>query len=182
LHGDRERRGGGVPKPGAGMHVKCAICSQTWSADTIRQHMGFHILHERQKVTAVLPCGFCGGESAQYSTDFTQVPGCAVWIEKKQPKMHCKLVGGDMKYSMAAAKKSTTAAPCTNVPMLCPTCPQPGRRRNGVVHWKLNMLAHYGRSHRSIEVPPSLKEQVQTSETERSWVKTVGGDRLKVKK
>ena len=182
MHGDRERWGG-VSKPGANIKVNCTICPQTWPADTMRQHMGFHILHEREKVTAILPCGFCGGESAQYSTDLTQVPGCAVWIDKKQPKMHCKLVGGDMKYSMGSAKKSTTAAPCTNVPMLCPTCPQPGRGgRRGVVHWKLNMLAHYERSHRSNEVPPSLKEQVHTSKTERSWVKTVGGDRQKLKK
>ena len=62
-------------------------------------------MHEPSKITAKYPCGFCGGESAQFSPDFSQLTGCAVWLDPKgQPKMHYKLVG-DVKYSIASAAK-----------------------------------------------------------------------------
>ena len=53
----------------------------------MRQHMGFHIMHEPSKITAKYPCGFCVGEIAQFLPDVSQLTGCAVWLDPKgQPK------------------------------------------------------------------------------------------------
>ena len=101
-----------------------------------------------------------------------QLTGCAVWLVKGQPRMHCQLFGGDVKYTMGTAKKSSKASPCTNVPLLCATCPQ----KPGVVHWKLNMIAHYDRSHAGV-VAAGTKKETETTQAERDWVKIVGGNR-----
>lgn len=94
--------------------------------------------------------------------------------------MHCKLIGGDFKYTLGPATKPSRGAPCTNVPTLCPTCPAPTRRNKGVYHWKLNMLDHYKLAHRGVDPPTTLQKQLEITQQERDWVKIVGGDRKKV--
>ena len=141
------------------------------------EFIGFHLLHEPQRVPATYPCGFCGSESAQFSSDLSQLSGCAVWLSRGQPKMHCKLVG-DVKYSIASAAKSSKAAPCTNRPMLCPQCPV----KPGVVHWKLNMRKHWQCAHSSgVPFPADFAAQLETADQERAWTLTVGGERRKAK-
>jgi hypothetical protein len=117
--------------------VTCPVeaCGQEWAATLMRQHVGKHILYDRKLLQASMPCGFCGGESAQYSSDLSQLTGCAVWLKTQQPRMQCKFLDGDIKYSMTSASKCTKTSPCTNVPKLCAVC----AKKPGVVHWKYNM-------------------------------------------
>ena len=75
-------------------------------------------------------------------------------LVKGQPRMHYQLPDGDVKYTMGTANKSTKAPPYTNVPLLCPTCPQ----KPGVVHWKLNTIAHCDRSHAGVVTAGTKKE------------------------
>ena len=72
--------------------VKCSLpeCGETLKVNVMRQHMGAHLLHERSKFNAVMPCGFCGGESAQKSSDLSQLSGCAIWLLNGQARMYCK--------------------------------------------------------------------------------------------
>ena len=170
--------GAGAPRrlEVAASDVECPICKQEWQPAAMRQHMGYHILHEPSRVTAKYPCGFCGGESAQFSSDLSQLTGCAVWLVSGQPKMHCKLVG-EKKYSIASAAKCSKSTPCTNRPMLCPMRQQ----KPGVVHWKLNMPAHWA-SAQSSGVPfvPDFAAQLETTAGEQNWTRVVGGERRKV--
>ena len=53
-------------------------CGQSWKASLIRHHMGYHLIHQRNRVQSILPCGMCGGESAQFSSDVDQLAGCAI--------------------------------------------------------------------------------------------------------
>jgi len=134
--------GGGAPHRAvvAASEVACPVCEEEWLPGAMRQHMCFHIMHEPSKTTAKYPCGFCGGESAQFSPDVSQLTGCAVWLDPKgQPKMHCKLVG-DVKYSIASAAKCAKSSPCTDRPLRCSLCPQ---KPAAVVHCKLNIPAHW---------------------------------------
>ena len=165
--GKQERRGDVGSSKSA--KVKCDICARDFKVSDMRQHIGFHLIHEREKVPAIMPCGFCGGESAQYSTDLTQVSGCAVWLSKKQPKMMCLKVGGSVNYSIAAAAKVSDNAPCTTRPIQCPACPQ--GRGTTVVHWSMNMRRHYERTHPGTNLPPSLAAAVDVSDVEREKVK-----------
>jgi len=168
--------GGGGRVGSAAATVTCVICGQDWRPDAMRQHMGFHLLHERSKVPAMYPCGFCGGESAQFSSDPAQLSGCAVWFHNAQPKMLCKLVG-DVKYSIGSAAKSSKATPCTNRPLLCPQCPA----KPGVAHWKLNMPSHWQNAHSSgMPFPPAFAEQLETTAQEAEWTRIVGGERRKI--
>ena len=156
--------GGGGGGSIAEVAVTCPVCSEEWVPSAMRQHIGFRLLHEPERVPATYPCGFCGRESAQFSSDLSQLSGCAVWLSRGQPKMHCKLVG-DVKYSIASAAKSSKAAPCTNRPMLCPQCPL----KPGVVHWKLNMRKSTGRARTAaalpfqLTLPPSLRQRPRSA-------------------
>lgn len=76
----RARGGGGDSN--AETAVTCPICAEEWLPSAMRQHIGFHMVHEKQLVTATYPCGFCGGECAPISSDLSQSTGCAVWLMK----------------------------------------------------------------------------------------------------
>ena len=56
------------------------------------------------------------------------------------------------------------------MPLLCPTCPH----KPGVAHWKLNMIAHCGRSYVGV-VAAGAKKEPEISQTERDWVEIFGG-------
>eukprot|EP00635_Sarcinochrysidales_sp_CCMP3193_P009469 CAMPEP_0118896750 /NCGR_PEP_ID=MMETSP1166-20130328/4461_1 /TAXON_ID=1104430 /ORGANISM="Chrysoreinhardia sp, Strain CCMP3193" /LENGTH=395 /DNA_ID=CAMNT_0006835809 /DNA_START=26 /DNA_END=1213 /DNA_ORIENTATION=+ len=62
--GKREKRGalGSSKSP----KVTCLVCAKEFGAPEMRQHMGFHLIHERETVPEAMPCGFCGGDSAQF--------------------------------------------------------------------------------------------------------------------
>ena len=150
--------------------VKCSLpgCGETLKVNVMRQHMGAHLLHERSKFNAIMPCGFCGGESAQKSSDLSQLSGCAIWLFNGQPRMYCKLLGGDApKYSMKSAEKCTSSAPCTNRPMQCPLCP----KKPGVVHWKLNMPVHWERNHNAAPLPDDFAGLLETTPNEMELTK-----------
>ena len=145
--------------------AKCSLaeCGETLKVTFMRQHMGAHLLHEREKFKATMHCGFCGGESAQKSSDLSQLSGCAIWLQNGQPKMHCKLLGGDApKYSMKSAEKCTLSTPCTNRPMQCPLCP----KKPDVVHWKLNMPVHWQRNHNAAPLPDDFAGLLSTTAQE----------------
>mmetsp|Transcript_18808 Transcript_18808/g.60834 ORF Transcript_18808/g.60834 Transcript_18808/m.60834 type:complete len:334 (-) Transcript_18808:44-1045(-) len=171
--GKREKRGalGSSKSP----KVTCLVCAKEFGAPEMRQHMGFHLIHERETVPAAMPCVFCGGDSAQFSTDLSQLKGCPVWLDKKQPKMRCQLVG-DISYSDKAAAKVTKNAPCTNRPIQCPLCPK-GRGSKGVVHWKMNMRAHFQQSHPGRDISPELARDLIVTDNEREWTRKFSGNR-----
>jgi hypothetical protein len=137
----------------------------------MRQHMGYHLLCDASyEATASMPCGICGGESAQYSPDLTQVPGCATWLTKtSQPVIQCKLAG-EVKFSIAVAAKVHHTHPCTNRPLKCPTCPS----KPGVIHWKLNMTKHFARSHVGTTIPPDFLHLLSTSDDEIRMLRQFG--------
>jgi len=154
----------------SGQTVNCPFgdCGETLKIIDMRQHMGAHLLHERSRFSAVMPCGYCGGESAQHSSDLSQLSGCAIWLVGGQARMYCKLLGGDApKYSMKCAGKCTDASPCTNRPMQCPLCP----KKPGVVHWKVNMPIHWERNHNGAPLPDGFAASLETSAKEMDLTK-----------
>jgi hypothetical protein len=76
--------------------------------------------------------------------------------------MFCQLIGGDVKYSMKSASKSTVNAPCTNRPMQCPLCPV----KPPVVHWKSNMKNHFDVAHEDDARVQDHLKKFETSATE----------------
>ena len=113
---------------------------------------------------SILPCGMCGGESAQFSSDVDQLAGCAIWLENKQPRMRCKLAGS-VKFAIGPAAKVSDNAPFTNRPVKCPECaPKPG-----VFHWSLNMAAHFARGHGK-SMPAALEADIKVSEEQKKLV------------
>ena len=74
--------GGGGGGSIAEVAVTCPVCSEEWVPSAMRQHIGFRLLHEPERVPATYPCGFCGRESAQFSSDLSQLSGCAVWLSR----------------------------------------------------------------------------------------------------
>ena len=93
----------------AAKEVACSICKQVWPSLEMRQHMGFHILHEPARLTSANPCGFCGGDASL----------CRSWLDTTakttNPRTKCVLLKGvagqePLKYSHGHAKKMSARA------------------------------------------------------------------------
>jgi hypothetical protein len=125
--------------------VECPVCGHNCDSKSMRHHMGNHLIHEREKLNAIYPCGFCGGESCQYNNNDDSSNACPVWMNKKQARMSCNLVGDSIKFSMKSAAKSTLNGPCTNRPICCYFCKK--NKKKTIVHWKFNMKKHVETSH-----------------------------------
>lgn len=92
-----------------------------------------------------------------------------LWSGKEAPsiaKGACKLAG-EPKYNHKSALSSVEGSPCTNVPMLCPLCPQ----KPGVAVYKYDMEKHWRAGHSEATITPAMKESVSISAAERRWLK-----------
>ncbi|KAJ6628547.1 hypothetical protein B0H10DRAFT_1868823, partial [Mycena sp. CBHHK59/15] len=125
-----------APSPKDG-HRKCLVCGKDVVGPDRQNHMGLHIflsqrrIQEDRVITPVspnYPCGFCGKAMSN--------GGCSIAIRSGKAASSCHEV---YEFQIAAASKSTTAKPCTNVPVPCTLCLD--------THWKHNMATHLADNH-----------------------------------
>jgi hypothetical protein len=108
----------------------------------ILEHIGAHILsNDVDRLTE--PCGLClrpaplcvyrlcktKGKDRGFQIDLKKSSGCPNLI----------------KFSYQSAAKFTDNGPCTNVPIICPLCPEAA-----TAVWKYNMSTHLGTRHPTI--------------------------------
>ncbi|KAK6969598.1 hypothetical protein R3P38DRAFT_2587544 [Favolaschia claudopus] len=115
-----------TPKLDAAESIECKLCHASVKLNTMRNHVGRHILYSlRGKHDSKLmpdvgaePCGWCGlgGQCHTQLTHSTKKNSTTAQITSTCPYHYAK-----MKYK--SAQVSSEASPCTNVPLQCPLCP-----------------------------------------------------------
>ena len=163
--------------------MKCAVsgCAAEVPANEMRQHAAWHIKVKPESVAALeMPCGLCAAhEQVQYSASGDTL-GCSVWLENDNvkrkatiPRGHCKVVG-ELKYRQADAIKSTKQSPSSNHVLACPACPVKPMKQ---YFWSYNMLKHWARAHKGVQMPPELLQVITLADAEQT-----GLQKLKVHK
>lgn len=135
----------GSPRGSIQAQHRCQLCPLfTLSAKPpakLVEHMGMHILHDPMvKLVADNPCGFCCSTG----------PGCVVRLKKGKGRggnlqidvSNSRCINGNVvKISLASAGRST-APRCSNIPVICPLCPD-----GFPAIWKYNLPTHIAGAH-----------------------------------
>ena len=111
--------------------IPCNICTRLVPKERMRQHIGKHVAKE-DIVPNHKVCGFCGYLSCSLELLKSGVGQSAIYYGFSDCKYY-------IKFSLGAAKKSTTYSPCTNRPVHCTICK--------CVVWSYNIAEHFKISH-----------------------------------
>jgi len=127
----------------------CPRCSPTVTLDLthgqrVLEHVGSHILHDPGVIQSIEPlCGLCLRPSQICQFYLTKGKG-----SKGKPRINQKMSKGclmKMNYAYNIAAESTTASPCSNVPVHCPICP-----KTDPAVWKYFMKVHFQEKHKAL--------------------------------
>jgi hypothetical protein len=99
-------------------------------------HMGMHILHDNALKNVPNPCGFCLSPGSLCSVRLKKGQGRKVGMQIDLQNSRCQY-NNQVKLSLKTFSKSTSASPCTNVPIMCPLCPT-----TSDAVWKYNLESH----------------------------------------
>jgi hypothetical protein len=104
-------------------------------------HMGMHILHDNALKNVPNPCGFCLAPGSLCSVRLKKGQGRNVGMQIDLKNSRCQH-NNQVRLSLKAFSKSTSASPCTNVPITCPLCPTASD-----AVWKYNLESHLRNIH-----------------------------------
>lgn len=144
---------------------QCFRCPSLWlsklSPSELVTHMGMHILHDEALKNVVNPCGFCLALGSLCLVQLKKGQFWKVGMQIDLQNTHCQH-SNQVKLSLTSFAKSTSASPCTNVPILCPLCPA-----SSEAMWKYNLEAHLKVVHPTASIAEH-KELYEISKSE--WV------------
>jgi hypothetical protein len=160
---------------------RCGVrgCGQEFETKNARHHAAFHLLFDTDLAERVsLPvgslCGLCAcRESIMYcgALNATLARGCQVFVDKpknwKKATVVCGVVG-KQEITLASAKKSSTMAPSTNLPIVCPLCP---RKPSPRPVWKHGMYHHWETCHNNNVMPDKLRKALYWDAVENDRIK-----------
>ncbi|KZW01372.1 hypothetical protein EXIGLDRAFT_584214, partial [Exidia glandulosa HHB12029] len=126
-----------------------AVALDWKDAPAVLNHMAAHILHDPFIRDSVEPCGFCLRPS----------PQCVIYLRKGKGKKrgpqvdYVKSKGCErlVKFAYGPASTSKPNSPSSNVPIVCPLCPD-----HAPAVWKYNFASHFERTH-----PRSAREKYE---------------------
>ena len=131
-----------------GMH-ECPLCPRQVHLDTsngqrMLAHIGSHVLYNRSIDRALEPCGLCLHPASVCTIYLTKRSGRnSQWTIKYGGTVPCP---NTTSFSYTIAMTSTTSLPCSNVPLLCPYCPD-----GTPAVWCYNMRSHFRHRHQGID-------------------------------
>ncbi|KAF8308703.1 hypothetical protein DL93DRAFT_2036912, partial [Clavulina sp. PMI_390] len=132
---------------------------------TALAHIGAHILHDPRVNRAQEPCGLCLRPAPLCQFFLKRSPGTAQGVTFDFDKSQCI---NCMRFSYKPASVSTTASPCSNVPIICPICVEIDPHSPAI--WKYNLEAHFTSKHSTVdrnqfsklwEIPQSERVQLK---------------------
>ena len=121
------------------------LCSPTVVLDLsqnqrIHEHVAAHVLHDPKVENTKEPCGLClrpallcqfffkKGKGTNRTLKIDKYTGCSI-----KPS-----------FSYGVASESSASSPCSNVPIVCPLCPE----KDTPAVWKYNMKNHICNVHK----------------------------------
>jgi len=160
------------------VQIHCPVqgCTQKRNVKVMRHHIGWHLEHDVHLLTknnglaSDALCGMCGSSPAMtYSTNSDGI-GCPVWIVRGVPHYQCAKVPY-VKFSLKAAAKCTSKAPCTNRPINCTKCLPASRGVAAQAIWSRNMKRHWETVHPGETMSNEIKKLIEVSSKEVEWLK-----------
>ncbi|KAH9005732.1 hypothetical protein EDB86DRAFT_2795608 [Lactarius hatsudake] len=131
------------------MH-KCPACTPPVQLDAtngqrVLAHIASHILHDLTVDKSQEPCGLC----------LRPANMCTIYLTKRSGRNYqptVKYMGivpcpNATNFSYSAAMVSSDSAPCSNVPLQCPYCPD-----GSPAVWRYNMQQHFRHRHQGIDI------------------------------
>ena len=133
--------------------------------------MGAHILFDSKVDTGLEPCGLC-----------LRPTQCMFYLKKGKGAQNGQQINyknsqcpNMVRLTYSIAEKSTTASPCSNVPIKCPWCADAAP-----AVWRYNMKDHIQGKHPYIRLP-DYESLWKITSTERQAMRKKWDDRKKVK-
>ncbi len=156
---------------------KCTYCQPPVALPTsnmrLIEHMGAHILCDKNIDRSLEPCGLCLRPSPVCSFYLERSSGTVSDMRVDQKKSVC-INKVSFRYKVTATSPGTSL--CSNIPVICPECPP-----NAPAVWKYNMSSHMERKHPHIP-QNALREEWAISDHEMDVMKQIWSDRHKKKK
>ncbi|KAH9165187.1 hypothetical protein EDB89DRAFT_1858599 [Lactarius sanguifluus] len=131
------------------MH-KCPACTPPVQLDAtngqhVLVHIASHILHDLTVDKSQEPCGLC----------LQPANMCTIYLTKRSGRNYqptVKYMGivpcpNATNFSYSAAMVSSESAPCSNIPLQCPYCPD-----GSPAVWRYNMRQHFRHRHQGIDI------------------------------
>ncbi|KAH9168605.1 hypothetical protein EDB89DRAFT_1909186 [Lactarius sanguifluus] len=131
------------------MH-KCLACTPPVQLDAtngqrVLAHITSHILHDLTVDKSQEPCGLC----------LRPANMCTIYLTKRSGRNYqptVKYMGivpcpNATNFSYSAAMVSSKSAPCSNIPLQCPYCPD-----GSPAVWRYNMRQHFRHRHQGIDI------------------------------
>ena len=148
--------------------LQCSYCEnlsiERNEGSKLIQHMATHILHDLSTKGLVNACGLCLSTS-QVCTVYLKRPkgagrAFAIDTDKSRCPNLCLI-------KLGAAGKSSKANPCTNIPLICPLCPN-----KSPAVWKYNLQSHIRSLHPDCNIQ-DFSSLYTISEDEKSSLKRI---------
>ncbi len=137
-------------------------------------HIGAHILND-SVLTSTEPCGLCGSPSPNCQYYLTKGKGSAGQMKiDYRASRACPNLAVTFNYGVAKTSKKT--APCSNVPIRCPICPQ-----NAPAIWKYTAKYHFINLHPAAQLE-RYKDLWKISKSEMKAMKEVWKNRKQIPK
>ncbi|KAK0451744.1 hypothetical protein EV421DRAFT_1060672 [Armillaria borealis] len=156
---------------------KCTYCQPPVVLPTsnmrLLEHMGAHILYDKNIDRSLEPCGLCLRPSPVCSFYLKRSSGTVSDMRVDQKRSVC-INKVSFRYKVAATSPSTSL--CSNIPVICPECPP-----KAPAVWKYNMPSHMKRKHPHVP-QNALREEWVVSDLEMDEMKNIWSGRHKNKK
>ncbi|SJL10364.1 uncharacterized protein ARMOST_13750 [Armillaria ostoyae] len=147
---------------------KCTYCQPPVALPPsnmrLLEHMGAHILYDKNIDRSLEPCGSCLRPSPACSFYLKGSSGTVSDMRVDQKRSVC-INKVSFRYKVAAASPSTSL--CSNIPVMCPECPP-----KAPAVWKYNMPSHMERKHPHVP-QNALSEEWAVSDLEMDLMKNI---------
>ncbi|KAI9430288.1 hypothetical protein H4582DRAFT_1824492, partial [Lactarius indigo] len=120
----------------------CSRCGLTvnWkNGQCVLEHMGAHILHDGLLDSSKELCGLCLFPAPMCQIYLRKARGAAGRVSVDHKKSKCVNM---THFNYTTASTSSEASPCSNVPVICPHCPD-----NSPAVWTYSLYAHFRGQH-----------------------------------
>ncbi|KAH9170291.1 hypothetical protein EDB89DRAFT_2190372 [Lactarius sanguifluus] len=154
----------------------CSRCGSTMNrknGQRVLEHMGAHILHDGLLDSSEELCGLCLRPALMCQIYLRKARGTAGSFSVDRKKSKCINM---THFNYATASTSSEASPCSNVPIICPRCPD-----DSPAVWTYSLHAHFREQHR-IQSPDNFPITICLSQSEKDGMRKVWNSRFKAQK
>ncbi|KAH9009790.1 hypothetical protein EDB85DRAFT_2282777 [Lactarius pseudohatsudake] len=152
---------------------RCGLTVNQKNGQRVLKHMGAHILHDGLLDSSEELCGMCLCPALMCQIYLRKARGTAGSVSVDRKKSKCVNM---THFNYATASTSSEASPCSNVPIICPHCPD-----DSPAVWTYSLHAHFRERHH-IQSPDNFPITICLSQSEKDGMRKVWNLQFKAQK